>query len=100
MLLGVSSISSLNVADVFVNPKNNGGSFARGIAFNDKYLFVGNSVMGKTNCCLPGQETVLMYDIVTREFIKAIDIPGAGAIHEIRILDGVDYVHTTAAGGE
>lgn len=81
--------------DVFVAPKQNGGSFARGIALNDKYLFVGNSVLGKTNCSLPGHEKVYMYNISTGKFIKTINIPGAGAIHDIRILDGIDYAHTT-----
>jgi len=86
--------------DVFVDPKQNGGNFSRGIALNDKYLFVGNSVLGKTNCSIPGKEMVLIYDIVTGKFIRSINIPGAGAIHEIRILDGVDYAHTTEGHGD
>jgi len=79
----------------FVDPKQYGGSFSRGIAIDDKYLFVGNSVMGKSNCAMPGHETIGMYDVSTQKFIKSIEIPGAGAIHEIRILDGLDYAHTT-----
>ncbi len=79
----------------FIDVKKDKGRFIRGIAFNDQYLFVGSS-----NESVPGPQRlvggqIFVYDIHNKKLIRIIDMPKTGAIHEVRILDGVDYAHTT-----
>lgn len=79
---------------MLVDTGPDGGDFIRGIALNDKYLFVGTSV-NTTRPKYTGKDgLVLIYNISTQKFVKKIRLPKAGAVHEIRILDGVDYAHT------
>ncbi len=87
--------------DVFIDTGNK-GNFLRGIALNDQYIFIGNTLHKKENekqdsdyrKLFKQSEKIYMYSIATQRIVKEIKISGTEAIHEIRILDGVDYAHT------
>lgn len=90
-----SSIIDVGSGDIILDTVVNGGDFLRGVALNDDYLFVGSSQWADGDHRYCSTSNLLIYDVKTLDFIKKIEFFRMGGIHDVRILNDVDYAHTT-----
>jgi len=76
------------------------GQFVRGVARDEKFLFIGDSEKSERSLRWQGDGRILVYDIQNKVFVDQAYLPDCGQIHEIRLTNKKDLCHNSGESRE
>jgi hypothetical protein len=76
------------------------GQFVRGVARDDRFLFIGDSQTSTRSLRSLGDGRILVYDLSKKKIINQVFLSHCGQIHELRLINKKDLCHNNGEDRE